>query len=160
MAQMLDVNNVKTSLKRLTNENLKRILKEENLPVSGVKATLQGRMMECTFYSLLSSRPLSSPIHSPSCFFYLLPPKSNQRADVDRLAQSGSRDAYDRVKRNVYITSGMTPQSTTPPSYSNTHYYNQPTTTSATRPAMPSQHVPSMLKISHKLCATMPDALL
>jgi len=72
MAQAVDVNNVKTILKRLTNENLKRILREENLQVSGLKTALQGRMIECMFCFPGALRVDFSFISPPSSFFSLL----------------------------------------------------------------------------------------
>lgn len=53
MSGLLDAHSVTAKVKTLIKTQLKTVLKREGLPVSGVKATLQGRIIARTSLSVL-----------------------------------------------------------------------------------------------------------
>lgn len=105
MAPMPDVSNLTMLIKSMTNVQMKDILRSEGLAVSGVKLSLQLRLIECKDYYLFPPQlpPWSFCLGLNVLLTFLL----LRWTDIERLHQRGSLDKYDHVARTIYSKVGV-----------------------------------------------------
>lgn len=76
VTQSQELQSVVALVKTLTNVQLKDILRREGLAVSGVKASLQLRIIDCLSYHYFLSLPLFLSI-PPQQYFCTMPPATS-----------------------------------------------------------------------------------
>lgn len=117
-------------VKSLLNAQLKDVLRSEGLPVSGVKTTLQSRIIECMF-----------PKQSNSHFFTLA--ANVQCADIKELIQLGQLESYSRLRKFIYACAHEPLPITTPHSSSSYQPHSAPPAYLSNRAAASGTMTPS-----------------
>lgn len=113
-------------IKTMTNVQMKEALRSEGLAVSGVKISLQLRLIECEDHLFLSYRICRSFFKDDVLTTFSFSPTV-----IERLQQRGSLDQYERIARTLYRIAGI-----------QNHFPGSTTTDTTTYPAQPS-YVPS-----------------
>lgn len=70
--QLSEIPHLVALIKTLTNPNLKDLLRNEGLAVSGVKASLQLRIIDCSYLFVYLRLSLSASYLFPRGYLYLL----------------------------------------------------------------------------------------
>lgn len=116
MASSAELRPLESRIKMLLNAKLKVILREQNLPVSGIKSELQIRLLTrkaarfaCLFLSLISYKLLSYSMCSGA---------DADTLDLNKLAAAGDVARIERIRTQVNGSSDA-PSSPSSPVYSN-----------------------------------------